>query len=147
MRRTSRRSSEDHVASRKHRRGSSSSRSVTPGTYSFNDDNYCFVLDRRRRDSRDYNKKDSRNGPRNERLRRSRSRSYSSRSRSESPPHVTTRRMSMQKQEHAAVHGNAVNPLQNDNMKNEGDFDNYPEITQKTREGLKARGINFLFPV
>lgn len=32
-------------------------------------------------------------------------------------------------------------------MKNEGDFDNFPEITQKTRDSLKARGINYLFPV
>lgn len=30
---------------------------------------------------------------------------------------------------------------------NEGDFENFPEITQKTREGLIARGIKHLFPV
>lgn len=28
-----------------------------------------------------------------------------------------------------------------------GDFDNFPEITQKSRELLIARGINALFPV
>lgn len=42
---------------------------------------------------------------------------------------------------------NPNNPMINDALKNEGDFDNFPEITQKTREGLKARGINYLFPV
>ena len=28
-----------------------------------------------------------------------------------------------------------------------GNYDNFPEITPKTVEGLKKRGINFLFPV
>jgi len=28
-----------------------------------------------------------------------------------------------------------------------GNFENFPEITPKTVEGLKKRGINFLFPV
>lgn len=31
--------------------------------------------------------------------------------------------------------------------KAEGDYDNFPEISQRSRELLRARGINFLFPV
>jgi superfamily II DNA/RNA helicase len=34
-----------------------------------------------------------------------------------------------------------------DQVKNEGDFDNFPEITEKTKQVLKARGIMHLFPV
>jgi ATP-dependent RNA helicase DDX21 len=30
---------------------------------------------------------------------------------------------------------------------NEGDFDNFPQITQKSKDGLIARGIKYLFPV
>lgn len=32
-------------------------------------------------------------------------------------------------------------------MEKEGDFNNFPEITAKTRESLIKRGINYLFPV
>lgn len=37
--------------------------------------------------------------------------------------------------------------MQTDILKVEGDFSNFPEITQKTRESLIARGITYLFPV
>ena len=37
--------------------------------------------------------------------------------------------------------------LQNSATRAVGDFDNFPEITQKSRELLVARGINALFPV
>jgi superfamily II DNA/RNA helicase len=40
-----------------------------------------------------------------------------------------------------------VNAMLGDVVRNEGDFDNYPEITEKTRIGLRARGISHLFPV
>lgn len=54
----------------------------------------------------------------------------------------------MQQQQQAVLNvPQNLNPLVGDNMKNEGDFDNFPEITQKTRDSLKARGINHLFPV
>jgi len=29
----------------------------------------------------------------------------------------------------------------------EGDFKKFPEISEKSIQGLKARGINYLFPV
>lgn len=57
---------------------------------------------------------------------------------------MTTRRMSQQIH-HQNNEKQAT--LVNEVVKNEGDFENFPEITPKTRETLKARGINFLFPV
>ncbi len=136
MGRTSRRSSEEHSTRKRHRRGSSSPRR-SPSS------------DRDHRSKRHTTTKSSRS--RNDKVKRSRSRSDSrsyKKSRSVSPqPHVTTRRMSMQMQEKQVPAPVEANHLQTDVMKNEGDFENYPEITPKTRESLKARGINYLFPV
>jgi superfamily II DNA/RNA helicase len=57
----------------------------------------------------------------------------------------------MQAQQHQAQEPHIQLPvganMQTDVLKVEGDFSNFPEITQKTREGLIARGITYLFPV
>ena len=50
-------------------------------------------------------------------------------------------------QNHSVLAVPAVNHLQEDGLKQEGDFDNFHDITQKTREILIARGITYLFPV
>ena len=144
MGRTSRRSSEDYSSRKRYRRGSSSPRrSPSADKSKCRDTDACI-------EKRYVDKKTDRS--RSDRVRRSRSRSGSyrkSKSRSASPPHVQTRRMSMQAHQVAAPH---VPPaigahMQADHLKNEGDFSHFPEISQKTREGLIARGITYLFPV
>jgi ATP-dependent RNA helicase DeaD len=55
--------------------------------------------------------------------------------------------MQAQQKEHGAAAAIQANPLQGDNSKGEGDFDNFPEITEKTKQTLRARGITHLFPV
>jgi hypothetical protein len=148
MGKTSRRSSEDHSTRKRHyRRGSSSPRrSATPDKGTTNDLPKNKSLGHRgsRRDATNgkNRKSRSRTPPRNTKHRSpTRSPSYS-RSRSPSEPnHVMTRRMSMQQ------HQQLANPLIDATKKAEGDFDNFPEITQRSRELLRARGINCLFPV
>lgn len=54
----------------------------------------------------------------------------------------------LEKQQHAFNPAlQAAGAMLNDIVKNEGDFDNFPEITEKSKAGLRARGITHLFPV
>jgi len=61
---------------------------------------------------------------------------------------VQPRRMSMEAQQnHQDIQLPVGANMRTDVLKVEGDFSNFPEITQKTRESLIARGITYLFPV
>ena len=61
---------------------------------------------------------------------------------------MQTRRMSMQAaQQKDTVPIPGVNELEGQQIKNEGDYENFPEISEKTRQSLIARGIKYLFPV
>jgi hypothetical protein len=134
MGRTSRKSSEDQYSARKRSRKESNSprRSSSDKCKYFDDSVMNFhQIDQRKRDD----KKDGRS----KRRERSRSRSSRGRSLSKSPEvdHVQTRRMSLHAKEEAVANGHH----------GEGDFSNFPAITQKSREGLIKRGITHLFQV
>lgn len=137
MGRNSRRSSEDN-SRRRYRRGSSSPRR-TPSAERSKPVQHSKPTEKRYSDRK------------TDRSRTQRSRSGSarrSRSRSASPAHVQTRRMSMQAQQNQQEIQLPIGAnMQTDILKVEGDFSNFPEITQKTRESLIARGITYLFPV
>ena len=148
MGKTSRRSSEDHSTRKRHyRRGSSSPRrSPTPDRGIQQQPVVNSTVGYRKRDSGStkYRRSRSRTPPKATRQRTPPSPRSPSYSRSRSPSqqnHVVTRRMSMQQQQQLS------NPLVEGAKRPEGDFDNFPEITQRSRELLRARGINNLFPV
>jgi len=144
MGKTSRRSSEDYSSRKRHyRRGSSSPRrSPSPDRGSSPPNLKLNKTIGHRGSKRDasgngkYRKSRSRTPPRNTRQ-RSPSDHSPRYSRSRSPSevnHVITRRMSMQQQQLAI-------PVADVAKRAVGDFDNFPEITQKSREILIARGI------
>jgi len=154
MGKTSRRSSEDYSSKKRHhRRGSSSPRRRSPSDRGKTKvEKITTLTPASRRDKVDLKSLKARSSRADPKRRsRSRSDSRSSYSRSSSrhserkeSPHVTTRRMSMQQHTLSLLPND---PIVVEAIKNEGDFDNFPEITQKSRDSLKARGINYLFPV
>ena len=126
MKRTSRRSSEDHSSVKKRtRRHSSSESSRKPSIDKSNTYLLSHVsIGHRKRDEK--------------KSKRERSASpvhKSSAKEKEAPPHVMTRRMSQ------------AQDMTKDEIAEEGAYENFPQITSKTVELLKKRGINYLFPV
>lgn len=149
MGRTSRRGSEDYSSVKKRSRRRSSSSSSSSRRRSPVDK--CKPLDslnridHKKRDDKREDKRDSgRHHSKRDRSPEGRGRSKSaspvaavkSRSPAKDGSHVMTRRMSQ-----------CHKDLNTESTVKEGDFSRFPEITQKTRESLIARGITHLFPV
>lgn len=149
MGRTSRRGSEDYTSVKKRSRRRSSSNESTSRRRNSTDKckhptTPLNKLDSKKRDDKREEKRDTdRHRSKRDRSpegRRSKSASPKASKKTRSPTkdgsHVVTRRMSQSHKD-----------LNTESTVNEGDFSRFPEITQKSREGLIARGITHLFPV